>query len=66
MDYYEKKGGVDFSRADKHILAINEKLNHWSSQMMFIKGDEKFFSREGLEFVMKRDRQNKGLPPMPK
>jgi len=56
-----KKGGEDFG-SDKHILAINSKLNHWSPDIQFIKGDEKFMSKEGFEFFMKRDRQKKGCP----
>jgi len=60
-----KKGGVDFKRGDKHILEINAKLNHWCPDMHFVKGDEKFISREGIEFLMKRDRQQKGLSLTP-
>jgi hypothetical protein len=59
------KEGVDFKRGDKHILKINAKLNHWSPDMHFVKGDEKFISREGIEFLMKRDRQQKGLSLTP-
>ena len=60
-----KKAGSDFKRGDKHILELNASLNHWSPSMRFIKGEEKFLSREGIEFLMKRDRQNKGLSSEP-
>lgn len=58
-----KKAGLDFKRGDTHLLAINAKLNHWSPHMQVVTGDEKLLSREGVEFLMKRDRQQKGLPP---
>jgi hypothetical protein len=61
---FKKKEGTGFSKADKHILSINEKLNHWSLE--FCKVDERSFSRELLESFLMRDRQNKKLTPIPK
>ena len=58
-----KKGGKDFG-PDKHILEINSKLNHWSPNIQYIIGDEKFMSKEGFEFFMTRNRQKKGLSPL--
>ena len=60
----KKKAGNEFSEADRHILSINSKLNHWT--LGLIKVNEATFSKEGLEFLMMRDRQNKGLLPVPK
>jgi hypothetical protein len=60
----KKKGGTMFSKADKHILSINAKLNHWTLE--FMKVTDSTFSKEGLEFLMMRDRQKKGLRTIPK
>jgi hypothetical protein len=61
---HNKEAGENFSRADRHILSLCEKFNHWTLEM--IKGDEKSMSKSGLEFLLMRDRQNKKLSPKPK
>ena len=61
---HNKKAGENFSRADKHILSLCNKFNHWTLET--IKGDEKSFSKSGLDFFLMRDRQRKKLNPEPK
>ena len=60
---HNKTAGESFSRADKHILSICNKFNHWSLEL--IVGEEKSLSKSGLEFLLMRDRQNKKLNPIP-
>jgi hypothetical protein len=58
-----KKHNIPFSRGEKPILDLNSKLNHWT--LKFMKTDELALSKEGIEFILMRDRQDKGLPPTP-
>lgn len=58
-----KTAGQDFSRADRHILSIVEKLNHWTLDLMAV--DPISASKEGYEFLLMRDRMNKGLKKKP-
>ena len=60
----KKNAGEYFSPADKHILSIAEKLNHWT--MDLIQANESHFSREEYEFLLKKDRKNKKLSALPK
>ena len=62
---HNKAAGENFSRADRHILSLCQKLNHWTLDAIVV-GDEKSFSTTGLEFLMMRDRQNKKLNRTPK
>ncbi len=55
----KKESGKNFSNADKHILEIVSKFNHWSMDIMHV--DEENLSREGIEFYLTRDRIDKNL-----
>jgi hypothetical protein len=59
----EKKAGNQLSRADRHILSIIPKLNHWTLELATF--DEKQFSQDGYEFILKKDRKAKGLQLTP-
>ncbi len=60
----EKKAGENFSDSERHILSIVAKLNHWSLDLNNV--DPINFSKEGYEFLLMKDRKEKGLPLMPK
>ena len=59
----KKDAGKPFSRADKHILEIASKLNHWTLDTMVV--DDITSSKEGFEFYLKRARMN-ALKSIPK
>ena len=53
-----------FQRQDTHILSSVSKLNHWTLEMT--KVDENLISKEGIEYLLMKDRKEKGLPIKPK
>ncbi len=59
----EKKSGELLSPPGRQIMSITPKLNLWTGDL--IKVDEKQFSKEGYEFILKKDRKNKKLPISP-
>ena len=60
---FKKEVGKDYKDKDLHILSIIPKLNHWTLDLM--KVDQKKYSKEGYEFLLQRDRVNKGLTKKP-
>lgn len=60
---FKKEAGKDYKDNDLHILSIIPKLNHWTLDLMEV--DQKKYSKEGYEFLLQRDRVNKGLTKKP-
>lgn len=56
----KQASGEAISDADQHILKIASKINWVNAKRILV--DPQNFSREGYEFVLMRDRQEKKLP----
>jgi hypothetical protein len=55
--------GKGLNEADKHILSISGKLNLWNLDKFEV--DHSTFSRKNYEFIMMKDRKEKGLNHKP-